>query len=159
MTETGTPLFLDPKRLLLDMAREHFLPDLLRLVVGRLAESPRVALARVWLVQPSEDCAGCPMPAECRDRSACLHLVASNGRSAADPRVEWTRLDGAFRRFPLGVRKVGRIAAPGAPIEALDLLPEPRAWAADPASKRAEGRAGVGGQPGVHRGRALVVRA
>jgi len=47
-------LFQDPKRLLLDMAREHALPQLLRLVVDRLAESPRVALARLWLVQPSE---------------------------------------------------------------------------------------------------------
>ena len=139
------------------MAREHALPDLLRLVVDRLAESPRVALARIWLVQRSEDCAGCLMPAECRDRSACLHLVASAGRSAVDPKVEWTRLDGAFRRFPLGVRKVGRIAATGEPIEALDLLPDPPAWAADPAWMRAEGVAGFGGQPLVHRGEVLGV--
>jgi hypothetical protein len=61
-TRPAGPLFLDPKRLLLDMAREHALPRLLRLVVDRLAESPRVALARLWLVQPSEGCAGCPMP-------------------------------------------------------------------------------------------------
>src|SRR5215813_3969636 len=91
-TASAALLFLDPKRLLLDMAREHGLPALLRLVVDRLAESPRVALARIWLVQPSEGCTGCPMPAECRGRSVCLHLVASNGRSAVDPRVSWTRL-------------------------------------------------------------------
>src|SRR3978361_46810 len=66
-------LFADPKRLLLDMAREHVLPDLLRLVVDRLTESPRVALARIWLMRRSEDCGGCVLPAECRDRSACLH--------------------------------------------------------------------------------------
>src|SRR5262249_3788344 len=111
----STPLFADPRRLLLDMAREHALPDLLRLVVDRLADSPRVALVRIWLVQRSEDCTGCLMAAECPDRSACLHLVASGGRSAADPKVEWNRLDGAFRRFPLGVRKVGRIAAARGP--------------------------------------------
>jgi transcriptional regulator with GAF, ATPase, and Fis domain len=139
------------------MARERALPDLLRLVVDRLAESPRVALARIWLVQRSEDCDGCVLPAECRDRSACLHLVASAGRSSVDPKVEWTRLDGAFRRFPLGVRKVGRIAATGEPIEALDLLPEPPAWAADPAWMRAEGVAGFGGQPLIHRGEVLGV--
>jgi formate hydrogenlyase transcriptional activator len=154
-----TPLFADPKRLLLDMAREHALPDLLRLVVDRLTESPRVALARIWLVQRSEDCGGCVMPAECRDRSACLHLVASAGRPAVDPKVEWTRLDGAFRRFPLGVRKVGRIAATGEPIEALDLLPDPPGWAADPAWMRAEGVAGFGGQPLVHCGEVLGVLA
>src|SRR5215470_3210791 len=111
------PLFVDPKRLLLDMAREHALPSLLRLVVDRLAESPRVALARIWLVQPTAACTGCPLPEACRDRSTCLHLVASNGRSVADPGVTWTRLDGAFRRFPLGVSKVGQIAAAGEPME------------------------------------------
>src|SRR5947209_4491452 len=93
-----TPLFTDPRRLLLEMARERALPDLLRLVVDRLAESPRVALARVWLIQRSEDCDGCVLPDECRDQSACLHLVASAGRSVVDSKVEWTRLEGAFRR-------------------------------------------------------------
>jgi transcriptional regulator with GAF, ATPase, and Fis domain len=160
MTSAPTaPLFADPKRLLLDMAREHSLPDLLRLVVGRLTESPRVALARIWLVQRSEDCTGCPMAEECPDRSLCLHLVASNGRSAVDPKVEWTRPDGAFRRFPLGVRKVGRIAATGEPIEVLDLLPVPPDWVARPQWVRAEGVAGFGGQPLVHRGEALGVLA
>src|SRR6478609_1818387 len=115
------PLFVDPKRLLLDMAREHALPALLRLVVDRLAESPRVALARIWLVQPTESCTGCPTAPVCRDQSSCLNLVASAGRSAVDPSVEWTRVDGAFRRVPLGVRKVGRIAATGEPLEAPDL--------------------------------------
>jgi transcriptional regulator with GAF, ATPase, and Fis domain len=36
------------------------------------------------------------MTDECRDRSRCLHLVASSGRSAVTPSTEWTRLDGAF---------------------------------------------------------------
>ena len=157
--ESDAPLFRDPRRLLLDMAREHVLADLLRLVVDRLAESPRVALARVWLAQRSEDCTSCRMLADCPDRALCLHLAASAGRSVADPRVEWTRLDGAFRRFPLGVRKVGRIAASGEPVEAPDLWPDPPAWAADPGWMRAEGIAGFGGQPLVHRGRVLGVLA
>ncbi|WP_435011533.1 sigma 54-interacting transcriptional regulator [Tundrisphaera lichenicola] len=150
-------LVSDPKRLLLDMAREHGLPELLRLVVARLGESPRVALARIWLVQPTGDCSGCPSEADCRGRSSCLELVASHGRSVVDPRVEWTRLDGAFRRFPIGVRKVGRIAATGQPVEAFDMTPDPPDWAADPAWMRAEGIAGFGGQPLVHRGEVLGV--
>jgi len=151
------PLFAEPRRLLLEMARERALPDLLRLVVNRLAESPRVALARIWLARRTEECGGCASPAECRDQSVCLHLVASAGRSARDPRVEWNRLDGAFRRFPLGTRKVGRIAATGEPIEAFDLWPAPPAWAADPDWMRAEGVAGFGGQPLIHRGEVLGV--
>ncbi len=152
------PLFLDPKRLLLDMAREHALASLLRLVVGRLAESPRVALARIWLVRTSEGCTSCPMADECQGRSECLHLVASNGRSLANPHIEWTRLDGAFRRFPLGVRKVGQIAATGEPIEVPDLSPAPE-WVAEPDWVRAEGIAGFAGQPLIHRGQVLGVLA
>jgi hypothetical protein len=40
------PLFEDPKRLLLDMAQEQSLPELLRLIASRLSESPRIALVR-----------------------------------------------------------------------------------------------------------------
>ncbi len=143
MTTTDDPLLVEPKRLLLDMAQEHQLPALLRLVVDRLAATSRVAMARIWLVQPAED---------------FLHLVASAGRSVVDPRIEWNRLDGAFRRFALGVRKVGRIAATGEAIEVPDLSSAPD-WIADPEWIRAEGIAGFGGQPLVHRGLVLGVLA
>ena len=60
------PLFSDPKRLLLDMAQEQSLPELLRLIASRLGESPRIALVRIWLAQPTTDCTGCPLRDECR---------------------------------------------------------------------------------------------
>jgi transcriptional regulator with GAF, ATPase, and Fis domain len=149
----------DPKGLLLDLARERSLPRLLELVTTRLAESSRVALARVWLVQKSLDCTGCPMAAECPDRSLCLHLVASGGRSAVDPTVTWTRTDGAFRRFPLGVRKVGRIGATGQPIEIPELGSAAQDWVVRPDWVRAEGVAGFGGQPLEYQGQVLGVLA
>jgi transcriptional regulator with GAF, ATPase, and Fis domain len=58
-------------------------------------------LARVWLTGPGDACATCAMAAECPERTWCLHLVASAGLT--------TRLDGPFRRFPLGARDVGRV--------------------------------------------------
>jgi transcriptional regulator with GAF, ATPase, and Fis domain len=155
----GPTLFVEPKRLLLDMAREYGLADLLRLVVDRLAASPRVALARIWLVQPSVDCGGCLLAAECRDRSACLHLVASAGRSVVDPEVRWTNLEGTFRRFPLGVRKVGQIAATGEPVEVPDLSPAAPEWVVCPEWMGAEGITGFGGQPLIHHGQVLGVLA
>src|ERR1700757_667584 len=94
-----TPLFADPRRLLLEMAREHALPDLLRLVVDRLGEAPTGALGRGLLKRGA--------------RRAGFPRGAAAGRSAVDAEVEGPRLDGAFRRFPLGVRKVGQIAATG----------------------------------------------
>jgi hypothetical protein len=46
--------------------------------------------------------------------------------------VQWTRLDGAFRRIPFGVRKVGRIAASGEAIEVPDLADPLPDWVARP---------------------------
>lgn len=154
-----TPLVADPKRLLLDMANEHHLSELLRLLATRLASSPRVALVRIWLVRPGDICESCPMKSECPSRERCLHLVASAGRSKNDPAVEWTRLDGAFQRFPYGVRKVGRIWANGEAIEAPDLSAATPDWIAKPEWLRAEGITGFGGQPLVHHGETLGVLA
>ena len=159
MSAETEPLFLDPKRLLLDLASERSLPKLLDLVTRRLAGSPRVSLARVWLIQKSLDCSGCLMARECPDRSLCLHLVASGGQSVVDPAVTWTRTDGAFRRFPLGVRKVGRIGATGEPIEVPDLAAESPDWVVRPEWVRAEGVEGFAGQPLVYRGEVLGVLA
>jgi len=153
------PLVRDPKRLLLDLARERSLSTLLELVVTRLAESPRVSLSRVWLIQQSQDCTGCPMAPECPDRSLCLHLAASSGRSAVDPSKTWTRTDGAFRRFPLGIRKVGRIGATGEAIEVPDLASVEPDWVIRPEWVRSEGIDGFGGQPLVNRGEVLGVLA
>ena len=66
------------------------------------------------------------MRPECPDQRQCLHLAASVGLS--------TRLDGPFRRFPIGARQVGRVVIERAPFVAnQDLaalgLAEPR-WLA-----------------------------
>jgi transcriptional regulator with GAF, ATPase, and Fis domain len=72
------------------------------------------ALARVWLVGPGDLCAGCAMLRECPDQSRCLHLVASAGLTE--------RLDGPFRRFPIGARRVGEVAVTRRPFFARSQL-------------------------------------
>ena len=127
------PLLSDPKRLLLDMAQEHALPELLRLIVARLSDSPRVALARIWLARPTADCTGCPHgrglrgPIQVSPTGGQRRAVHRRPRPPSGP-----ALDGAFRRIPLGVRKVGRIAATGEPIEAPDLAEPFPDWVARP---------------------------
>jgi transcriptional regulator with GAF, ATPase, and Fis domain len=157
---TGTPasLFSDPKQLLLDMAKVRSLADLLDLIVRRIAESPVVCLARLWLVRPGGPCDLCPMRADCPDQTACLHLVASAGKSLSDPSADYSRINGAFRRFPIGVRKVGRIAQTGEALEAPDLAAAP-SWIAKPEWILAEGIHGFGGQPLIHQGQVLGVLA
>ena len=99
------------KCLLLDMAQERSVDDLLSLIVARLGELPGAALVRIWLLGPGDICDTCPMRPECADRRTCLHLVASAGASIAQPHADWSRTNGDFRRFPIGARKVGHVAA------------------------------------------------
>ncbi|MCA9481747.1 MAG: hypothetical protein KC545_15495, partial [Nitrospira sp.] len=101
------------KCLLLDIAQQRSLNELLWLIVRRLAERPTVVLARIWLIKPGDICASCRFKDECPDHTRCLHLVASAGRSSGLDQTEWNQTDGYFSRFPLGVCKVGRIGGTG----------------------------------------------
>jgi hypothetical protein len=84
------------KLLLRDMAGEQSAATLLPLIVRRLAGRPNVALARIWLVGPGDQCATCPARPECPDQTSCLHLVASAGRPLVEV-GDWSRLDGRNR--------------------------------------------------------------
>ncbi len=97
--------------LLLEMGQQRALDGVLRVVVDRLAEEEHIALARIWLLQPGDICPTCPMRDECPDQTRCLHLVSSAGRSRVENVEPWTRINGDFRRMPMGTRKVGQIAA------------------------------------------------
>ena len=94
------------KRVLLDMAQQRTLDALLELIVSQLRDLEDVALARIWLVDRGDICEQCHFRRECLDQTKCLHLVASAGKSV-DNASQWDGLDGKFRRFPIGVRKVG----------------------------------------------------
>jgi Protein kinase domain/GAF domain len=149
--------YLSFKRLLEDMAGEHSAATLLPLIVRRLAGRPHVALARIWLVRPGDQCATCPARSECPDQTSCLHLVASAGQSIHDE-GDWSRLDGRNRRVPLGVRKVGLIATRAQPIEVANLEPD-APWLASPEWVRRENIRAFGGEPLIHGGRVVGVLA
>ena len=153
------PLLSDPKRLLLDLALQQSVTSLLELIVTRLTENSRVALVRIWLAQPTSDCSECASTDLCRTQSQCLYLVASAGRSVVSPGVEWTNTEGAFRRFPFGARKVGRIALTGQALEEPELTKPLPDWVAHPDWIRAEWIRGFAGQPIIHRGELLGVLA
>ena len=133
-------------------------PDLvLSQIVGDLAREPGIALARIWLLAPGDVCDTCVMRRECDSRERCLHLVASAGGSQVDGDETWSRTDGHFRRFPLGVRKVGRIGASG-DAQLLHVGDGTR-WLADAGWAEREGIASFGGQPLIFRGETLGVLA
>lgn len=153
-------LLQDPKAILLELAGHHLLSELLPLATSRLAANPNVALARIWLKlsTPPADCAQCKFTSECPERQQCLHLVASNGASIHQPNADWSRLDGSFRRFPMGIRKVGRIATTGESLEVSDVSSN-HSWAADPTWIKREQIQSFAGHPLVHRGEVLGVLA
>src|SRR5262249_19187967 len=75
-------------------------------MVRGLGMTEGVALARVWLLHPSDE-EGC---------APYLELKASVGSSIVDPSRCWTRIDGAHSRIPLTFGKVGRIASSNLPL-------------------------------------------
>ena len=128
-----------------------------RIVLGLLAQEG-VALARIWLIAPGDICASCRMRPECPDQSRCLHLVASAGQPVAGIGEDWSRLDGDFRRVPLGVRKVGRVGGTGEPILINTDLAE-SSWIARPDWVRRERIVSFAGQPLIFRAEILGVLA
>jgi GAF domain-containing protein len=66
-----------------------------------------------------------------------------------------TRLDGAFRRIPVGAFKVGAVAAARAPVLVTDAARDPKIR--HPTWVRAEGIAGFAGLPLTCRGELLGV--
>ena len=71
-------------------------------------------LGRVWRLRPGDICPSCALRSECRDRTTCLHLVTSAGLSS--------RVDGPYRRFPIGAREVGKVVSTATPYVANDRL-------------------------------------
>ena len=96
----------------LAVSQARTVDSVLKMIVDGLVEKADFALARIWLMGPGDICATCPMGGECPSRVRCLHLAASAGRSQLD-RKEWKGIEGAFRRIPLGVRKIGMVASTG----------------------------------------------
>jgi transcriptional regulator with GAF, ATPase, and Fis domain len=142
--------------LLLEMAQQRSVEDLLQLVTSSLAATPGVALARVWMIAPGDICGTCRDSAACLDNSHCLHLMASKGASL-DNKTTWNSIaHSAFLRFPIGVRKVGQIAASGQPV-IIPRIEKNANWIADPAWVERERILSFAGQPLIHKGEVLGV--
>ena len=141
--------------IMLAVAEGRSMEVILRQIVEGIAEKSTAALVRLWLVAPGDLCAECALRSECPDQTRCLHLVASAGRSQAGDE-EYSRVNGTFRRIPLGARKIGRIAATGEALLAADVKPEDP-WVANPQWITTEKVRSFAGQPVVFRGEVLGV--
>ncbi|MEI7705242.1 MAG: sigma 54-interacting transcriptional regulator [Deltaproteobacteria bacterium] len=145
------------KDLLLEMAQQRAVEGLLDHVTQRIGDESDTALFRIWLLREGDRCGECNKEEACRSRPRCLHLATSAGKSLVDG-TSWKGIGGSFRRFPVGSRKVGRIAASGEPMEVVPIDPDAD-WVADPEWIRREKIVSFGGQPLVFRGEVLGVLA
>jgi len=146
------------KALLLDLTAERSLDGLLQLIVTRVAAMSHVAMCRIWLIDDGDICSTCPLRADCPDQTRCLHLVASAGQSIVNESIRWDRLDGRFRRFPLGVRKVGHVAVSGDAVVVWDTNKDMK-WIVDADWVDRESIRGMAAQPLVFRGEVIGVLA
>ncbi|MCH9649613.1 MAG: sigma 54-interacting transcriptional regulator [Deltaproteobacteria bacterium] len=114
------------QRITLQMISSLDLDAVLSAVTEGLVEEMGAELTRIWLIGPGDLCDSCFKAPHCRERSRCLHLKSSSGLSE--------RLNGTYRRVPLGAFKIGHIAETRQPTWARDVQNDPRiqdhAWAA-----------------------------
>jgi len=126
------------ERVTLAVAGARSVDAVLRLIVDGLRDTPWCALARIWLKE-GED---------------ALVLAASAGRPEGGG--DWDRVDGAFRRFAVGERKIGSIAATGEGVLIADVRRD-AAYPVDLAWAEREGVRSFAGQPLRFRGELLGV--
>jgi transcriptional regulator with GAF, ATPase, and Fis domain len=137
------------------MASEQSVDKVLQVIVEGLAQQSCLALARIWLVGEGDICAVCPMRGDCPQQERCLHLAASKGASLAEA-TDWSDVAGAFRRFPLNVKKIGRIGATGEPLHINNIAAD-NAWIARPEWIKREQIRSFAGEPLIFRGEILGV--
>ncbi len=155
------------QEVVLAIAEQRSVAAVLQRIVEQIADCPEsgfakktaacadIALVRIWLIEPGDICAECRFRSECPDQARCLHLVASAGQPD-DKRENWTRLDGQFRRIPIGIRKIGHIAATGESIFIPDIAADAQ-WVVKPEWAKAERITTFAGHPLVFRGETLGV--
>lgn len=146
------------QRLSSSIANERSFDKALNRIVEGLANQDGIALARIWLIQPGDLCKTCSFSSDCPDKTNCLHLVATDGRSEVSKDIRWNNLHSRFQRFPLGTRKVGRIGSTGEPC-LLQNFGSSSEWLRDPEWAKKERISSFAGQPLMFRGEILGVIA
>ncbi len=141
--------------LLLKLPEEQSCSRLLALAAREIGQWPDVALVRIWRTKPGDICDSCHFRGECPGQIDCVHLVASCGRSRLDPEADWNGLQGQFARFPMGIRKVGHVAATGEAVTTN--LREDMSWVVKPDWAVEEGIRAINAQPLTYHGKVLGV--
>jgi len=104
------------------LSQERSLPVVLKRIVSELGRYRGVALARMWMAGPAEECDFCRAKPDPLDHPRLLHLAASTGRPLKGSE-DWSCLDGEFHH---GGAKVTQIHEKARPILIKDLALDDR---------------------------------
>jgi len=143
-------------KLLLEIAQEQSLDELLKKLVRRILDRPDVARVRIWLIEKGDICATCVRRPDCPDQTRCLHAVASGGNlfSSQGEEEEYVRMTDRFARIPIGVGTAGKIVVTGKQVVLRDLDKDPGELAYIPWIKPEKIR-GYNGVPIIYKGEVL----
>ncbi|MCP5523037.1 MAG: sigma 54-interacting transcriptional regulator [Verrucomicrobiales bacterium] len=108
-------------QVLLDLAHEKSVDNLLDKLVRRTAARPNVACFQVWLIDSGDRCAACSHRQECPDTSRCLHLAAGRGTPNPGSTIDPRHYDDRSARMPLGLGLLGKVALTGEQAQVGDL--------------------------------------
>jgi transcriptional regulator with GAF, ATPase, and Fis domain len=100
-------------QVLLEIAHEQSVEQLLQKLVQRGVERPDLACVQIWLVEKGDLCSTCPRRQDCPDQARCLHLVAGRGVSLSGSGPETPRFDDLNARMPIGLGFLGTAVTTG----------------------------------------------
>jgi transcriptional regulator with GAF, ATPase, and Fis domain len=160
MPTSSQPMNLESLHAIATMVSQQREVDaVLETVVESLANDLDLAVATIWLSQPGDICKACHMKDECPDQTRCLHMVACSARPQnPESGNEWYRTDGFYRRLPLGVRRIGKIAVSGESQNISDTADD-KEWFSHNDWLHREGVKSYSGHPLVFRDEILGVMA
>lgn len=110
--------------LLLEVGQEHSLDLVMRKLANRILERPQVARVHFFLVEKGDLCATCVWRAKCPDKTRCLHAALGLRKAihaGEESPVELER----YKRIPIGMGILGRVATTKEPIVFNDLDTNP----------------------------------
>lgn len=111
--------------LLLEVAQERSLEQLLQKLARRALEGPKAAIGVVWLIDTGiAHAAAAPVAPDSSEQGRCLYAVAG-GASTLSGQDTPERLPDDLARIPLGLGPIGRIATTGQPVIVNDLDKDP----------------------------------
>jgi len=104
--------------IVLQMTSSLNLQEVLDAITQGLVDEMKASFARIWLLGPADLCTACFKAENCKNRDQCLHLKSSAGI--------YTKINGEYRRIPMGKFKIGQIAQSREPIVGNDVQEDER---------------------------------